>query len=131
MGSGWKNILNLKDKVRNHICFKIGNGKTTLAWYDKWCLEGPLCNTLTARKIYDARFNASNTVADIIKNGEWCWPAEWLLKYPQLSNIQVPELNEDVCDEAMWVNRAGLKTKYKTKTVWNDIYGNNNGAKAL
>ena len=29
--SGWKNILNLRDKVRHHIYFKIGNGKAVSA----------------------------------------------------------------------------------------------------
>ena len=127
--SGWKSILNLRDKVRKHIFFKLRNGKTTSAWYDKWCLEGPLCDFLSARDIYDARFKVDYSVADIIKQGEWCWPAEWLDRYPQLSNIKVPDLNDNDCDEAMWVTDSGVRTKYKTKTVWNDISGSNNGAK--
>ena len=65
----------------------------------------------------------------IIKHGEWYWPAEWLMKYPQLSNILVRDLNEEVCDETVWVTGVGPKTKYKAKTVWNDISGSNNGAK--
>ncbi|GJW22907.1 RNA-directed DNA polymerase, eukaryota, reverse transcriptase zinc-binding domain protein [Tanacetum coccineum] len=39
---GWKNILSLRDKVRGHIGWKIGDGKSVNVWYDKWCPASPL-----------------------------------------------------------------------------------------
>ncbi|PWA73992.1 reverse transcriptase zinc-binding domain-containing protein [Artemisia annua] len=39
---GWSNILRLREKVRNHVYYKIGNGKNVSTWFDKWCEVGPL-----------------------------------------------------------------------------------------
>ncbi|PWA63876.1 reverse transcriptase zinc-binding domain-containing protein [Artemisia annua] len=44
---------------------KIGNGKETSVWYDKWCEIGPLSQMLIRRDLYDARFDANSTVADM------------------------------------------------------------------
>lgn len=33
---GWVNILRLREIVRKHVCYRIGNGKSVSAWFDKW-----------------------------------------------------------------------------------------------
>ncbi|GKB24652.1 RNA-directed DNA polymerase, eukaryota, reverse transcriptase zinc-binding domain protein [Tanacetum coccineum] len=33
---GWKQLLSLRDKIRDHVFKKVGNGKTTFLWHEKW-----------------------------------------------------------------------------------------------
>ena len=65
---GWNNILKLRDKMKIHISYKIGNGKPISAWYDRWCNEGPLSEFITARDIYNARFSNDSKVDCLIRN---------------------------------------------------------------
>ncbi|GJV45039.1 hypothetical protein Tco_1429575 [Tanacetum coccineum] len=121
---GWRNILKWRDKVRQHVYYKFGNRKSVSAWYDKWSIEGPLCEFISAREIYDARLSSDYNVASLIQNGNWCWPMEWTSKYPFLNMLQVPSLIDDAYDEVVWVTRAGHKTKFVTRIVWQDIWKN-------
>jgi hypothetical protein len=122
---GWNNILKLREKIRMHIGYKIGNGKS-ISWHDRWCNESPLSDFITAREMYNARFNGDCTVDKLIKNGAWCWPEDWLNKFPKLRNIQIPTLLNDTMDKVEWITNTGLRTKFATKVVWNDLccYGN-------
>ncbi|GKB57414.1 RNA-directed DNA polymerase, eukaryota, reverse transcriptase zinc-binding domain protein [Tanacetum coccineum] len=124
----WAKWIN---KVRHHIYYKLGNRKSVSVWYDKWSIEGPLCEFISAREIYDARLSSDCNVASLIQNGNWCWPMEWTSKYHFLNMLQVPSLIDDAYDEVVWVTRAGHKTKFVTRTVWQDmcctrikLYGN-------
>ncbi|GJR57242.1 hypothetical protein Tco_1499404 [Tanacetum coccineum] len=49
----WKVILGLRDKAKEHIEFRVGNGISISVWYDKWNDIGPLCQIITRRDIYD------------------------------------------------------------------------------
>lgn len=44
-----------RGKIRPHVMFQIGDGKIASAWYDKWCVQGPLCEMILKRDVYDAR----------------------------------------------------------------------------
>ncbi|GKA46438.1 RNA-directed DNA polymerase, eukaryota, reverse transcriptase zinc-binding domain protein [Tanacetum coccineum] len=87
-----RNILKLRDKVRHHIYYKLGNGKSVSAWYDNWSIEGPLCKFISAKEIYDARLSSD-----------------------------FPSLTDDACDGVVWVTRAGHETRFVTRTVWQDM----------
>ncbi|GKD57622.1 hypothetical protein Tco_1291009, partial [Tanacetum coccineum] len=97
-----RNILKWRDKVRQHVYYKLGNWKSVSAWYDKWSIEGPLCEFISAREIYDARLSSNYNVASLIQNGNSCWPMEWTSKYPFLNMLQVPSLIDDAYDEVVW-----------------------------
>ncbi|GKA35886.1 RNA-directed DNA polymerase, eukaryota, reverse transcriptase zinc-binding domain protein [Tanacetum coccineum] len=66
---GRKNLLKLREKVRQHVLCKVGNGNTINAWYDKWCSIGPLCDLVSSREIYDAILSNDSKVAELILNG--------------------------------------------------------------
>ncbi|GJW54813.1 RNA-directed DNA polymerase, eukaryota, reverse transcriptase zinc-binding domain protein [Tanacetum coccineum] len=53
--SVWRNLLDMRDIMIQHVYFKKGNGQSVSAWYDKWCAIGPLDQFITTRIIYDAR----------------------------------------------------------------------------
>ncbi|GJT42556.1 hypothetical protein Tco_0951271 [Tanacetum coccineum] len=84
---GWKTMLKVKDEIKEHVWFEIGNGRKTSVWYDKWCKDGPLSNVISKRDIYEARLQDEARVADIINNGQWMWPDGWMNRYPILATL--------------------------------------------
>ncbi|GKD57572.1 RNA-directed DNA polymerase, eukaryota, reverse transcriptase zinc-binding domain protein [Tanacetum coccineum] len=94
---------------------------TVYAWHDKWCLVCPLCDYIAPREIYDASLCNKSKVAEIVQDGHWYWPDEWLDKYPILGQCQVPILQTDVKDEVLWITRKGKERKFDIKTVWKDM----------
>ena len=83
---------NLRDKVRPHVFYKIGDCKTISAWYETWCKDGPLSTFITTIYLYDASMSSSCKVVDLIINGKWGWPIDWNTKFPRLNHFQVPSL---------------------------------------
>ncbi|GJR36944.1 hypothetical protein Tco_1212628 [Tanacetum coccineum] len=94
---GWKNILSLRNKARNHIWWKIGNGRSVNVWHDRWCSVSPLSEFIDTRDVYDAR----------------------------LRQVQVPIINEENEDTALWVSRLCQWKQFKIRIVWKDMNCNN------
>ncbi|GJW92195.1 RNA-directed DNA polymerase, eukaryota, reverse transcriptase zinc-binding domain protein [Tanacetum coccineum] len=67
----WKVFLSLRDKAIKHIEIKVGDGKRTSVWYDKWNDVGPLSQVISKRDIYDARFENNATLSNMIENNQW------------------------------------------------------------
>ncbi|KAI3700166.1 hypothetical protein L2E82_44787 [Cichorium intybus] len=70
-GFAWRNILDMRDKIREYIVSQIGDGCSTSAWFDNWHPAGPLSNFLSVRDIHDAGFTPDTKVADLVLNGYW------------------------------------------------------------
>ncbi|PWA81627.1 RNA-binding (RRM/RBD/RNP motifs) family protein [Artemisia annua] len=66
---GWNFMLSLRDKIKLHVLYKIGNGRNISVWHDKWCAQDPLDVFISKRMIYEARFQDNSTVADMINEG--------------------------------------------------------------
>ncbi|GJT20553.1 RNA-directed DNA polymerase, eukaryota, reverse transcriptase zinc-binding domain protein [Tanacetum coccineum] len=120
----WKALLNLRSKARRHIEHKIGNGESTSVWFDKWCDNGPFCQLITNRGIYDARFDLKAFVADMIVNGQWIWNDERQNKFPNICSIRVPMLTNEK-DSVVWKSKNGGNKKFSVKQVWNDYNKDN------
>lgn len=96
---------------------EIGDGRSTSVWYDPWCNNESLSKYITRRDIYDARLNGYESIADMIKEGEWDWPDEWSYKFPFLSTIQVPKL----CNKPnliLWRDKNRQCSPFRIKEVW-------------
>ncbi|GJS20813.1 hypothetical protein Tco_0449445 [Tanacetum coccineum] len=117
---GWKKLMELRSKIKPHVFYNIGNGKTTSEWYDRWNLCGLLSNIITRRDIYDARFNDSDCVADLIEDRRWKWPSEWFENFHVLKSIDVPSL-KDKHDQTVWLNNNGKLMKFTIRDVWMDM----------
>ena len=115
----WKVLLELRENAKKHIEYKIGNGKKTAVWYDKWNDIGPLCQRVSRRDVYEARFVNNATVADIIVNGQWAWKDIWAVKFPDIANINVPNITDND-DEVVWRSKSGDIKKFSIKQVWDD-----------
>lgn len=83
----WNHLLDLNEKVRDHIWIKVGDRRKASMWFDKWCLEGPLCKIISSRDVYSAHLSSNTKVCDMISNGCWNWPTNWVLKWPILASI--------------------------------------------
>ena len=59
-------------------------------------------------------------VKDLVNNGNWSWPVEWVSKYPELQQIQVITLS-DRKDELVWKSRKGSFGKFSAKQAYIDL----------
>nr|GEX07717.1 hypothetical protein [Tanacetum cinerariifolium] len=118
---GWKNILKLRNEVRDHIVMKIGNEEKAKVIYDNWSSIGILQSFITQRDIYDARLDANMVVKDLVSKGVCKWPIEWTSKYPMLSQQPNISLNEHKKDELIWKSRDGKECKFSVKQACEDL----------
>ncbi|GJX03941.1 hypothetical protein Tco_0189857 [Tanacetum coccineum] len=75
---GWKNLLEIRDQIKDKVIYKVGDGSKTSLWFDNWSSIGPLFQYITHRDLYDKRLSENITVRDMIVNERWRWPQECL-----------------------------------------------------
>ncbi|GJT51140.1 RNA-directed DNA polymerase, eukaryota, reverse transcriptase zinc-binding domain protein [Tanacetum coccineum] len=120
---GWRCMLEIRDKIKPHVLYKVGNGMTISAWHDKWCAQGPLDIFISNRDLYDARLSNKACLADVISNGKWSWPIEWESEFLDLQQIAVPKLNQSK-DAVKWVENNNKEESYSIKVVWQSLRDN-------
>ncbi|GJY09305.1 hypothetical protein Tco_0377490 [Tanacetum coccineum] len=114
---GWKNLLKLRDKIVQHVYYKIGNGKKTSVWYDTWHELCPLDQFITNRDIYDERFNKNDSVADLIIDVRWKWTNRSIDNFDMLKHIPVPILHDEIEDVVMWMTSERKLVNFSTAQV--------------
>ncbi|GKD20967.1 RNA-directed DNA polymerase, eukaryota, reverse transcriptase zinc-binding domain protein [Tanacetum coccineum] len=102
MSWSWKHLLTLRDKIKDFVNIKIGNGKPCSVWFDKWNSGGPLSKLIDHRIIYIAGLDINAKVIDLIKNNAWCWPIDWGNEYDSVLDVPVPS---DLEDKPVWINK--------------------------
>nr|XP_043620313.1 uncharacterized protein LOC122592176 [Erigeron canadensis] len=107
---GWKVMMDLRDKIRGFVRYEVGNGRRISLWYDRWCTVGPLCDQITRRTIFEGKFRDNMTVANMIIDGKWRWPEDWLNKYEFLRDIEF-------CTNQVWKD---LRPDWE-KVVWKNV----------
>ena len=116
----WKNILKFRDWVGKNMRYQIGKGKTINVWHDIWKNDQRLSTHISKKDIFYAGLNDTDKLADVIDDSGWKWPAHWSLKYPIITNLEVPELN-NMPDKAVWIDKNGNVKDFATSTVWKDV----------
>ncbi|GJT64092.1 reverse transcriptase domain, reverse transcriptase zinc-binding domain protein [Tanacetum coccineum] len=76
---------------------------------------------LTVRDITRFRFGLSDSVSDLISNGNWRWPSDWLDKNLALSSIPVPNLSADCEDVLLWRNVEGNLRHFLVACAWDSL----------
>ena len=114
---GWKNLLDIRDLIIGHIRYDIGNGRDTFMWFDNWSGLGPLINNITFRDLYNARLNKDSSVADMVQEGEWKWPTDWVTDFPVLNHLNVPNIQPSKQDKLNWIDNNGNIKKFCVKNV--------------
>ncbi|XP_071727913.1 uncharacterized protein [Rutidosis leptorrhynchoides] len=116
----WGKLLHIRDFIKDHLIYKIGNGGNTSAWYDIWNDHGRLVNVLTRRNIIREGFNGNEMVCNIMHNGNFNWLATWLTEFPIPNNIDPPCLtNKD--DDVLWKDLNGIVSEFSVYKVWETI----------
>ncbi|GJR00677.1 RNA-directed DNA polymerase, eukaryota, reverse transcriptase zinc-binding domain protein [Tanacetum coccineum] len=70
---GWKNILKMREEVRDFMVMRIGNGEKASIIYDNWCGAGILQSFITNRDMYNARRTTNMAVKDIVEDGNYMY----------------------------------------------------------
>lgn len=117
----WRKILHYRDDLRDHIVSKLGDGSMTSVWFDNWFPDGPLCQFISKRDIYESDMNLTSKVADVVINGEWSWPEEWRDRFPVLFNTPPPLLISNRKDMVLWKTNAGIIVPFSVKIACSDL----------
>nr|GEV45003.1 hypothetical protein [Tanacetum cinerariifolium] len=114
-------IRKVRNLVRPFIWSRVGNGATISAWFDNWCTSSPLAEFISNRNIYRAGLHLSAKVSEIIEEGTWCWPPDWISKYPNLANVIV--LNIFVArDSLVWRHITHGDVDFLVAKAWDCIW---------
>ncbi|GKD78093.1 hypothetical protein Tco_1340714 [Tanacetum coccineum] len=111
-------MLSRRDKIRQHVYCKIGNGKNTFMWHDKWNDEGLISNMISMETVIEAGLDRNMKVADMVKQGVWQWPANWHNDIPVVNTISVPRLNKRKDKFSHCIPKHALMACY----TWEIIY---------
>ncbi|GJY24381.1 RNA-directed DNA polymerase, eukaryota, reverse transcriptase zinc-binding domain protein [Tanacetum coccineum] len=118
--SGWKSILGLRDKMRQHIICKVGDGSSIFLWHDKWWGPEPLSKLISMDVINNEGLDTNAKITDMIRDdNEWNWPT--VLKSNNiLKSIPAPKLNNGVKDSFLWKTKEGSIVNFSTNKAWKD-----------
>nr|GEW77504.1 copia protein [Tanacetum cinerariifolium] len=72
---GWKKLLDLRSKIKNHVIYSVRNGKKAYMWFNRWDIKGPLADIIPRRVWCEKRYTDNEKVGDMIERGVWIWPA--------------------------------------------------------
>nr|GEY38104.1 RNA-directed DNA polymerase, eukaryota, reverse transcriptase zinc-binding domain protein [Tanacetum cinerariifolium] len=64
--SGWKQLLSLRDKMKKHVKYEVGNGKTIFLWHDKWWDGGILKDVFPIENLPNV--DSSIKISEMIQN---------------------------------------------------------------
>ncbi|GJX42038.1 putative RNA-directed DNA polymerase, eukaryota, reverse transcriptase zinc-binding domain protein [Tanacetum coccineum] len=118
---GWRKLLQIRSTIRPFIWHKINNGKSTSVWFDRWTDVCPLKDLLSNRDIVRSGFSLENSVSNLISDGVWRWPLDWLSRFPFLAQLHVPVLLDDMDDVILWRDRDGVLRPFSVACVWDTI----------
>ncbi|GKE52206.1 hypothetical protein Tco_1487362, partial [Tanacetum coccineum] len=90
---GWKCLFSLRDWIGSHMRYKIGDGKSTTVWHDKWNNEVSISSIINKKEIFYAGFTDHATIQNVLDDKGWKWPYNWLVKYPWIASIQTSKLS--------------------------------------
>ncbi|GJS91495.1 sodium/hydrogen exchanger 6 [Tanacetum coccineum] len=118
---GWRKLLQIRSTIIPFIWHKINNGKSTSAWFDRWADVCPIKDLLSNRDITRSGFSLDDSVSNLISDGVWRWPIDWLSRFPILAHLHVPLLLDDLDDVILWRDRDGVLWAFSVACVWDTI----------
>ncbi|GJZ84738.1 zinc knuckle CX2CX4HX4C containing protein [Tanacetum coccineum] len=118
---GWHKLLQIRSTIRPFIWHKINNGKSTSVWFDRWADVCPLKDMLSNRDIARLGFSLNNSVSNLISDGAWRWPPDWLSRFPSMAQLHVPLLLDDMDDVILWRDRDDDLLSFSMACVWSQV----------
>ncbi|GKA41394.1 reverse transcriptase zinc-binding domain-containing protein [Tanacetum coccineum] len=98
-------MLEITNKIKPFVKYRIGNGKGVSMWYDNWSNVGPLNNIIPKCARNAARMKDSDSVTNLVKNSVWDWPMDWLELYLILNQVTVPDFSMNK-DSVVWIEES-------------------------
>nr|GEW49452.1 hypothetical protein [Tanacetum cinerariifolium] len=65
---GWNQMLDLRDKMRKHVEYKIKDGTSIFLWHDKWLGDSSLCDLIPNEVLQRSNMNDVK-IRDMVRNG--------------------------------------------------------------
>ncbi|GKD94409.1 hypothetical protein Tco_1374246 [Tanacetum coccineum] len=87
----------------------------------RWTDVCPLKDLLSNRDIVRSGFSLENSVSNLISDGVWRWPLDWLSRFPFLAQLHVPVLLDDMDDVILWRDRDRVLRSFLVACVWDTI----------
>ncbi|GJW28397.1 reverse transcriptase domain, reverse transcriptase zinc-binding domain protein [Tanacetum coccineum] len=76
---------------------------------------------MSNRDITRSGFSLDDSVSNLISDGVWRWPVDWLSRFPVLAHLHVPLLLDDLDDVILWRDRDGVLRAFLVACVWDTI----------
>ncbi|GJT28588.1 putative reverse transcriptase domain, reverse transcriptase zinc-binding domain protein [Tanacetum coccineum] len=73
------------------------------------------------RDIVRSGFSPDDPVNNLISDGVWRWPLDWLSRFPIMDQLQVPLLLDDIDDVILWRDRDGVLRPFSVACAWDTI----------
>ena len=118
----FRKIMDLRQHIRGFVRVSVGDGRNTNAWEDSWLHDGPLSAHLPYRYLCGNGLDHSASVHDMIDVIGNAWPTEWVIRYPNLSNVVVPTLGT-AKDLVEWRDSQGVSLPFSASNVWSSLNG--------
>nr|GEU32224.1 hypothetical protein [Tanacetum cinerariifolium] len=118
---GWRKLLQIKSTIRLFIWHKINNGKSTSAWFDRWadmCLPKDMFSN---KDIARSCFSLEDSVNNLISDGVWRLPIDWLSRFSTMAQFHVLLLFDDIDDVILWRDRDGVLRPFFVSCAWDSI----------
>nr|GEX20150.1 hypothetical protein [Tanacetum cinerariifolium] len=76
---------------------------------------------LSVRDIARSGFSLDDSVSNLISDGVWRWPLDWLSRFRFMAQLHVPLLLDDMDDVILWRDMAGVLRPFSMACVWDTI----------
>ncbi|GJT14796.1 hypothetical protein Tco_0873502 [Tanacetum coccineum] len=73
------------------------------------------------RDIARSGFSLDDSVNNLISDGFWRWPLDWLSRFPIMAQLQVPLLIGDIDDVILWHGNDGVLGPFSVACAWDTI----------
>ncbi|GJZ74377.1 RNA-directed DNA polymerase, eukaryota, reverse transcriptase zinc-binding domain protein [Tanacetum coccineum] len=123
---GWKKLLELRNRIKAHVFYSIGDGRNVSMWFDKWDSNGPLCDIIPRREWGNGRGEGGAALSKgrLKESGGGI---NGNSNYPILCMIAAPyptTLTEGTKDKVYWIDSHNVKKEFSTNQAWHDLRGN-------
>ncbi|KAJ9536529.1 hypothetical protein OSB04_un000281 [Centaurea solstitialis] len=116
-------MMGIREDIRRFVTVRIGDGQTTNAWEDAWLPCGPLAEFVPHRFIHAHSFNVATSVKQLMDTFHDGWPDYWVTRFPNLANMNLPILQNDVQDVCSWNIDANGNGNFSVQRVYQALEG--------
>ncbi|KAJ9546852.1 hypothetical protein OSB04_019395 [Centaurea solstitialis] len=114
-------MMSIRSELRHFVTVQVGNGLTTNAWEESWLSCGHLSGIISNRFLHGLSFSVTTTVRQLLDTFHDGWPDMWISRYPILSNVVLPNINDEMEDTFCWDDLE--KGEFSVQGVYTSLVG--------